>query len=49
MNELEKEDIEIKKTQKGIGILFLLGIIVVVLPIVFILYVTTHFVIIHPN
>jgi len=46
---MKEEKIEIKKTRKRICILFILGAIIVLLPIVFILYVITHFSIIHPT
>lgn len=49
MKKENKEDLEIKKTQKRICMLFILGSIVVLLPIVFVLYVITHFSIIHPT
>lgn len=47
--EENKVNLEIKKTRKKICVLFVLGVIVVLLPIVFVLYVITHFSIIHPT
>ncbi len=49
MKKENKENLEIKKTQKRICMLFILGAIVVLFPIVFILYIITHFSIIHPT
>lgn len=49
MKEENEADLEIKKTRKRICILFILGAIIVLLPIVFVLYVITHFSIIHPT
>ena len=47
--EENKVNLEIKKTRKKSCVLFVLGVIVVLLPIVFVLYVITHFSIIHPT
>ena len=49
MKKENGEDVEIKKTRKRICILFILGIMVVLLPILLVLYLITHFSIIHPT
>lgn len=43
MKKEKKEDIEIKKTKKRIYILFILGIIVVLIPILLVIYINAFF------
>ena len=45
----DKEEKDIKKTKRKITILFILGIIITVVPILFVWYCATHITVIYPT